>query len=81
MGPTLSADEQSCSIQGKFQYKTHCGNYKTIGDGIKTNAIADDGYTVDFYFQNEPVAKKWISLDLSLLHAWLWHMFDNVKDP
>ncbi len=54
----MSADEQTCSMQGKSQYKTRCGKYKRIGDGIQTDEIADNGYTFDFYFQNELVAKK-----------------------
>ncbi len=76
----MSADEQTCSMQGKSQYKTCCGKYKKIGDEIQTNAIADDGYTFDFYFWNKPVPEKWISLGLLPMHARLLHMLENFKD-
>ncbi len=45
-------------MQGKLQCKTWCSKFKRIGDGIQTNAIADDGYTFDFYFCNKPVQKS-----------------------
>jgi len=80
LGPTVSADEQTCSMQGQSIYKTRCGKFKRIGDGIQTDAIADDGYTFDFYFRNEPVAKKWISAGLSPMHARLLHMFEIFLD-
>lgn len=50
MGPFASADEQTCSMHGKSQYKTCCRKCKRIGDGIQTGAIANDGYTINFYF-------------------------------
>ncbi len=76
----VSADEQTCSMQGKSQYKTRCEKHKRIGDGIQTNTIADDGYTFDFYFWNEPVPKKWIGLGLLPMHARLLHMFEKFRD-
>mmetsp|Transcript_14413 Transcript_14413/g.30257 ORF Transcript_14413/g.30257 Transcript_14413/m.30257 type:complete len:556 (-) Transcript_14413:739-2406(-) len=80
LGPIVSADEQTCTMHGKSQYKTRCGKYKRIGDGIQTDAIADDGYTWDFYFRNEPVNSKWIKKGLSPMHARLLHMFENFRD-
>jgi hypothetical protein len=59
LGENCSIDEQTCRMQGKSEYKTRCGKYKRIGDGIQADCIADDGYTGDFYFRNEPVDKKW----------------------
>ncbi len=75
LGPTVSANEQTCSMQGKLQYNTRCRKCKQNGDGIQTDAIADDGYTFDFYFRNEPVNTKWTRQSLLPMHAWLLHMF------
>ena len=71
----MSADEQTCSMQGQLMYKTWCRKYKRIGDGIQTDAIADDGYTWDFCFRNRPVPKKWLDMGLSPMHGRLLHMF------
>ena len=59
LNKNFSIDEQTCKMQGKSKYKTWCGKYKRIGDGIQTDCIADDGFTYDFYFRNEPVDTKW----------------------
>ncbi len=80
LGPTVFANEQTCSMQWQSIYNTHCGKFKRIGDGIQTDAIADNGYTIDFYFCNEPVTKIWISAGLSPMHAWLLHMFEKFPD-
>ena len=53
LGKDFSIDEQTCEMQGKSEYKTCCGKFKRLGDGIQTDCIADDGYTWDFYFCNE----------------------------
>ena len=76
----MSADEQTCLMQSQSMYKTRCRKYKRIGDGIQTDAIADDGYTWDFYFRNEPVPKKWLDMGLIPMHGRLLHMFENFHD-
>merc|ERR1739845_296481 len=60
--------------------KTRCGKYKRIGDGLQADCLADDGYTFDFYFRNEPVDDHWIEKGLSPLHARLMHMFSRLDD-
>ena len=80
LGPTVSANEQTCSMQGQSIYKTWCGKNKRIGDRIQTDAIADDGYTWDFYFRNEPIPKIWLDMGLSPMHGRLLHMFENFRD-
>ncbi len=72
LGPTLSTNKQ-----GKSQYKTQCGKFKRIVDGIQADAIADDGYTWDFYFCNEPVPSKWLKKGLSPIHLRWLQMFEN----
>ncbi len=67
-------------MQGQSIYKTRCGKFKQIGNGIQTDAIADNSYTFDFYFRNEPVDRKWIQQGLSPMHARLLHMFENFSD-
>lgn len=75
-----SVDEQTCRMQGKSEYKTRCGKFKRIGDGIQADCIADDGFTYDFYFRNEPVPKKWTDKGSSPMHGRLLHMFDGFVD-
>ena len=58
LNKNFSIDDQTCKMQGKSEYKTRCGKFKMIGDGIQTDCMADDGYTYYFYFHNEPVNQK-----------------------
>jgi len=60
LAENFSIGEQTCKIQGKSEYKTHCRKFKRVGDGIQRDCIADDGFTYDFYFRNEPVDMRWI---------------------
>jgi len=80
LSKNFSVDEQTCKMQGKSEYKTRCGKFKRIGDGIQTDCIADDGYTYDFYFRNEPVDTKWIDKGMCPMHARLLHMFGNLRE-
>ena len=80
LGKEVSVDEQTQSFQGKSEYKTRCGKFKRIGDGLQSDCIADDGDTYSFYFRNEPVDKHWTSMGLSPMHARLLHMFSNFPD-
>lgn len=52
-------------MQDKSEFKCRCGKFERLGDGLQTDAIADDGYTYDFYFRNEPVPKKWLDAGFS----------------
>ena len=76
----FAADEQTCPMRGKSIYKTRCGKCKRIGDGLQCDCLADDGYTFDFYFRNEPVEDHWREKGLSPLHSRLMHMFSRLKD-
>ena len=67
-------------MRGKSMYKTSCGKNKRIGDGIQCDAFADNGYTFDFYFRNEPTNAHWQEMGLSPLHARLMHMFCRLID-
>ncbi len=80
LGKNFSVDEQTCKMQGKSEYKTRCGKFKRIGDGIQADCIADDGYTLDFYFRNEPVDKNLLTQGFCPMHCHLIHMFKNLKD-
>ena len=80
LGRNFSVDKQTCSMQGQSMYKTRCGKFKRIGDGLQTDCIADDGYTWDFYFRNEPVDHAWIHQGLSPMHARLMHMFSQLEE-
>lgn len=78
LGKEFSVDEQTCKMQGRSEYKTRCGKYKRLGDGIQTDCIADDGYTFDFYFRNEPVSASLLAEGLCPMHCRLVHMFGNL---
>ena len=80
LGKGFSNDEQSCKMQGKSEYKTRCGKFKRLGDGIQTDAIADDGYTWDFYFRNEPSDPALLAQGYCPMHCRLLHMFSNLRE-
>jgi hypothetical protein len=80
LGKEFSIDEQTCKMQGKSEYKTRCGKYKRLGDGIQTDCIADDGYTWDFYFRNEPVSSDQLAKGFCPMHCRLLHMFGNLRE-
>ena len=76
----FAADEQTCPMQGQSIYKSRCGKFKRVGDGLQADCLADDGYTFDFYFRNEPVDEKWVQMGLAPLHCRLMHMFSRLDD-
>jgi len=49
LGEGFSINEQTTKCQGKCEYKTRCGKFKRIGDGLQADCIADNGYTWDFF--------------------------------
>jgi hypothetical protein len=80
LGKGFSNDEQPSKMQGKSKYKTRCGKFKQLGDGIQTDAIADDGYTWDFYFRNEPSDPALLAQGYCPMHCRLLHMFSNLRE-
>ena len=79
LNKNFSIDEQTYKMQGKSEYKTRCGKFKRIGDGIQTDCMADYGYTYDFYFCNEPVDQKCLDMGMCVMHSRLLHIFVNLK--
>ncbi len=73
----FSIDAQSCKMQGKSKYKTRCGKFKRLGDAIQMDAIANNGYTWDFYFHNEPINQELLAMGLCPMHCHLITMFCN----
>ncbi len=80
LGKNFSVDKQTCKMQGQSEYKTRCGKFKQIGDGLQTDCVADDGYTYDFYFCNEPVPKKWMDKGVCPMHCCLLHIFERLPN-
>ena len=74
----FSVDKQTCMIQGKYVYKIRCGKYKRIGDGIQPDCVADDSFTYNFYFCNEPWDKKWLDKGMLPMHAQILHMYSSL---
>ena len=75
MGEDFSMDEQNTKMQSKCEYKTCCGKFKRLGDGLQGDCIADGGYTWGFSFRNEPVDKDLLAEGFCPMHCRLLHMF------
>ncbi len=73
-------DEKSCKMQGKSEYKTRCGKFKRLGDGIQGDYIANDSYTWDFSFQNEPIDPELLVKGYFPMHCRLLHMLQNLGE-
>ncbi len=73
-------DKQSCKMQGKPEYKTRYGNFKRLGDGIQGDCMAINGYTWDFYFQNEPINQELLAQGYCPMYCCLLHMFWNLRE-
>ncbi len=73
----ILVDEQTCKMQGCSWYKTRLGKFKRLGNGLQTDCITDDGCTYNFYFQNEPVPKKWMLKGMCPMHCCLLHIFEH----
>jgi hypothetical protein len=54
----LLIDEQSYKIQEKSEYKTQCGKFKRLVDGIQGDCITDNGYAWDFTLETSPLIKS-----------------------
>ncbi len=80
LGREFSNDKQSCKMQGKLEYKTRCGKFKRLGDGIQADCIANNGYTWNFYFCNEPSSPKLLAQGYCPMHCRLLHMFSNLRE-
>ncbi len=65
----FSVNKQTCKMQGKSEYKSCCGKFN-----------ADDGYTWDFYFWNEPCDPKLLVQGYCLMHCRLLHKFMNMRE-
>ncbi|MFM8621986.1 MAG: hypothetical protein ACKOB3_01190, partial [Holophagaceae bacterium] len=80
LAENFSVDEQTTKCQGKCEYKCRCGKFKRLGDGLQGDCIADDGYTWDFYFRNEPIDADLLAQGYSPMHCRLLHMFKNLRE-
>ena len=74
-------DEQTTKLQVKSEYKTRCGKFKRLGDGIQGDCIADDGDTWDFCFRNEPVDKDLSAKGFLPMHCRLLHISEICLSP
>ncbi len=80
LAENFSIDEQTTKCQGKCEQKTRCGKFKRIGDGLQCDCIADDGYTWDFYFRNEPIKAHLLAHGYCPMHCWLIHMYMHLRE-
>jgi len=80
LGEGFSIDEQTTKCQGKCEYKTCCGKFKRIGDGLPGDCITNNGYTWDFYFRNEPIDVHLLAQGYCPMHCRLLHMFQHLRE-
>ena len=71
-------NKQTTKIQGNCEYKTHCGKFKQLGDGLQGDCITNDCYTWDFYFRNKPTDKDVLAEGFCPMHFQLLHIFAKV---
>jgi hypothetical protein len=75
----FSVNKQTCKMQGKSNYKSCCGKFKQLGDGLQGDCVADDGYMWDFYFWSEPCNPDLLTQGYYCpMHCRLLHMFINL---
>jgi hypothetical protein len=78
LGRTFSVDEQTIGFQGHHVDKRRI-TYKDEGDGFQCDCLAQDGWTHQVYFRNEPAPAEYLRMGLSPLHARVMWLFDCVK--
>ena len=79
LGECASVDERTIGFQGSHNDKRRI-TYKVEGDGFQCDALCQEGYCYQHYFQNDPAPSKYLSLKLSPLHAWVMWLFDPPCD-
>ena len=80
LAENFSIDEQTTKCQGKCEYKCRCRKFKWLGNGLQGDCIADDGYTWDFYFRNEPIDADLLAQGYCPMHCRLLNMFKNLRE-
>jgi Transposase IS4/SAP domain len=79
VGEVFSVDEQTIGFQGHHKDKLRI-TYKAEGDGFQCDALCEGGFTISFYFRNEPAPLKYLSMGMSPLHARVMSLFDCLED-
>jgi Transposase IS4/SAP domain len=80
LGEVFSIDEQTIGFQGNHKDNKLRITYKAEGDGFQCDALCEGGYTLSFYFRNEPAPAKYLSVGMSPLHSRVMALFDCLKD-
>jgi hypothetical protein len=80
LAENFSIDKQTTKCQWKCEYKTRCGKFKRIGDGLQCDCIANDGYTWDFYFRNELIEAHLLAQGYCPMYCWLIHMYMHLRE-
>ena len=75
----LSRDEKTMRFKGQHAKNLRI-TYKKEGDVFQCDCIANDGYTFTFYFQNQPLTKKWLDKGYSPIHSLCMDLFDCFMD-
>ena len=56
-GPFIAGDKQDAGFKGRHPDKQRV-TFMKEGDGFLIDALADDGFTLTFYFRNMPAPRK-----------------------
>ncbi|MGL5935534.1 MAG: hypothetical protein ACRCZI_07915, partial [Cetobacterium sp.] len=79
LGKSISIDEQTVGFQGRHADKQRI-SYKAEGDGFQCDVIAQEGFTYQVYFRNEPPPAQYTSKGFAPLHARCLWLLDSLKD-
>jgi hypothetical protein len=79
LGECASVDEMTIGFQGSHKDKKRI-TYKVEGDGFHCDALCQERYCYQHYFQNDPATKKYVALGLLPLHARVMWLFDSLLD-
>ena len=79
LGACFTIDEMTIGFQGMHVDKKSI-TYKAKGGGFQVDALCEDGFCFQFYFQNDPANVEYTKTGLSPFHSRVMILFDSVED-
>ena len=79
LGACFAIDEMKIGFQGMHEDKKRI-TYKAEGGGFQVDALCEDGFCFQFYFQNDLANVEYTKTGLSPLHSSVITLFDSVED-
>ena len=78
-GVCFAIDDMKIGFQGMHADKKRI-TYKAEGGGFQADAIFEDGFCFQFYFQNDPANVGYTNTGLSPLYSRVMELFDSAED-